>query len=91
MHDKTICETWWSICGRKEELFDPLIKICSIHFEPGDLEVINVKREGKLIRQTILRDTDVIPTLYLKPEEYKKFERKRKRSMDDSYSEYSQS
>jgi hypothetical protein len=83
--NKTLCETWWKICGRKDK-FDPLLKICSIHFDPEDFTSITIRREGQLFRQTILKNNYIVPTLYLLSHEYTKFSRKRKRSVNDSYS-----
>ncbi|XP_008185298.1 uncharacterized protein LOC100167907 isoform X2 [Acyrthosiphon pisum] len=83
--NKALCETWWKICGRKDK-FDPLLKICSIHFDPEDFTSITIRRDGQLFRQTILKNNNIVPTLYLLSHEYTKFVRKRKRSVNDSYS-----
>ncbi|XP_060840629.1 uncharacterized protein LOC132921565 isoform X2 [Rhopalosiphum padi] len=81
--NKALCETWWKICGRKDK-FDPLSKICSIHFDPDDFTSITIRREGQLFRQTIMKNNNTVPTLYLQSHEYLKFTRKRKRSVNDS-------
>ncbi|XP_060880446.1 uncharacterized protein LOC132952235 isoform X2 [Metopolophium dirhodum] len=83
--NKALCETWWKICGRKDK-FDPLLKICSIHFDPEDFTSITIRRDGQLFRQTILNNNNIVPTLYLLSHEYTKFARKRKRSVNDNYS-----
>jgi len=83
--NKALCETWWKICGRKDK-FDPLFKICSIHFDPEDFTSITIRRDGQLFRQTILNNNNIVPTLYLLSHEYTKFARKRKRSVNDNYS-----
>lgn len=76
------------MCGRKDK-FDPLLKICSIHFNPDDFTSITIRRGGQLFRQTILKNNNIVPTLYLQPHEFTQFARKRKRSVNDSYSKYS--
>jgi len=86
--NKDLCEIWWKFCGRKGK-FDPSLKICSIHFDPNDFTSITIRREGQLFRQTILKNNSIVPTLYLRPHEYTKFSRKRKRSLNDCYSNYS--
>ncbi|XP_022182300.1 uncharacterized protein LOC111042111 isoform X2 [Myzus persicae] len=83
--NKSLCETWWKMCGRKDK-FDPLLKICSIHFNPDDFTSITIRRGGQLFRQTILKNNNIVPTLYLQPHEFTQFARKRKRSVNDSYS-----
>ncbi|CAI6369403.1 unnamed protein product [Macrosiphum euphorbiae] len=61
--NKALCETWWKICGRKDK-FDPLLKICSIHFDPEDFTSITIRRDSQLFRQTILKNNNIVPTLY---------------------------
>ncbi|CAH1709136.1 uncharacterized protein LOC114126584 isoform X2 [Aphis gossypii] len=81
--NKALCETWWKICGRTDK-FDPLSKICSIHFDPDDFTSITIRREGRLFRQTCIKNNNTVPTLYLQSHEYSKFTRKRKRSTSGS-------
>lgn len=79
---------WWKICGRNDA-FDPLSKICSIHFNANDFIIREQTRGGQRYRQTVLAYPGVIPTLYLQPHEYTKFIRKRKRNITtDDNSEY---
>lgn len=74
------------ICGCNDK-FGPSLKICSIHFNTDDFTTIKVKRDNLLYRQTILKD-DTVPTLYLLPNEYSEFAGKRKKSIEESESEY---
>lgn len=76
-----LCNTWWSICGRKSK-FDSSYKICSIHFDPDNFTSTLIRRDGQLYRQTILKNNEIVPTLYLLPQEYTKFTRKRKKNID---------
>ncbi|KAF0749381.1 Uncharacterized protein FWK35_00017856, partial [Aphis craccivora] len=82
-NNKALCETWWKICGRTDK-FDPLSKICSIHFNPDDFTSITIRREGRLFRQTCIKNNNTVPTHYLQSHEYSKFTRKRKRSTSGS-------
>jgi len=86
--NKNLCEIWWRLCGHHGS-FNPLSKICSIHFKADDFTSNMVRRDGKLYRQTILKNNYIVPTLYLQPYEYGKFTRKRKKRVNDVSSEYS--
>lgn len=77
-----LCDTWWNLCGR-ENKFDPSFKICSIHFDPDDFTSTLIRRDGQLYRQTILKNNGIVPTLYLLPQEYTKFTRKRKKNINN--------
>ncbi|XP_025206733.1 uncharacterized protein LOC112602713 isoform X2 [Melanaphis sacchari] len=81
--NKELCDLWWKTCGRKDK-FDPLSKICSIHFDPDDFTSVTIRREGQLFRQTIMKNNNTVPTLYLESHEYLKFTRKRRRSVNNS-------
>ncbi|XP_026812619.1 uncharacterized protein LOC113553471 [Rhopalosiphum maidis] len=80
--NKNLCEIWWRLCGHYG-LFNPLSKICSIHFKADDFTSNMVRRDGKLYKQTILKNNYIVPTLYLQPFEYAKFTRKRKKRVND--------
>jgi len=86
--NKNLCEIWWRLCGH-HGLFNPSSKICSIHFKADDFTTNMVRRDGKLYRQTILKNNYIVPTLYLQPYEYAKFTRKRKKRVKGVSSEYS--
>ncbi|XP_027845488.2 uncharacterized protein LOC114125885 isoform X1 [Aphis gossypii] len=79
--NKSLCEIWWRLCGH-HGLFNPSSKICSIHFKADDFTSNMVRRDGKLYRQTILKNNYIVPTLYLQPYEYAKFTRKRKKRVN---------
>lgn len=64
-------------------------KICSIHFKAADFTSNMERRDGKLYKQTILKNNYIVPTLYLKPYEYTKFNRKRKKCANNVRSMYS--
>lgn len=81
--NKKLCDTWWKICGRNDE-FDFSFKICSIHFNIDDFLTVTVRREGKLFKQTILKNNNIVPTRYLLSHEYTKFTKKQKRCIKDS-------
>lgn len=62
-------------------------KICSIHFKADDFISIMERRDGKLYKQTILKNNYIVPTLYLQSYEYTKFTRKRKKLVNNVQSE----
>lgn len=68
-------------------MFNPMSKICSIHFKADDFTSNVERRDGKLYRQTILKNNYIVPTLYLQSYEYLKFTRKRKKPAYDVRSE----
>lgn len=68
-------------------MFNPMSKICSIHFKPNDFTSDMERKNGRLYKQSVLKNNYIVPTLYLKPYEYTKFTRKRKkRTTDDARS-----
>lgn len=81
-NNPVLSDTWWKICGRNDT-FDPSSKICSIHFDVNDFDTITERRDGTLYRQTIFKNSNPLPTLYLLPHEYIKFTRKRKKNSND--------
>lgn len=84
---KSLCESWWRLCGRTDS-FDPSYKICSIHFATGDFAMVMERRDGHIYRQTILKNTKIVPTLFLKADDYIEFSRKRNKSSSGDDSEY---
>jgi len=87
INNKTLCDIWWKHCGRTDT-FDPLLKICSIHFDTNDFTTVTERRDGQLYRQTILKNNNIVPTLYLLPHEYIKFTRKRKKSINNANGQF---
>lgn len=89
-NNKELCDIWWKICGRSDE-FNFSFKICSIHFDLDDFTIHNIRRDGQLIKQTILKNNNIVPTRYLLPHEYTKFTRKRQKNLikDSEYSKKS--
>lgn len=67
-----------------------MLKICSIHFKPTDFTFEMVRRNGKLYRQSVLKNSYIIPSLYLQSHEYTKLTRKLKSRVKDVRREYSQ-
>lgn len=61
-------------------------KICSIHFKTDDFTSYMERRDGKLYKQTILKNDYIVPTLYLTPYEYIKLNKKRKKCANDTRS-----
>jgi len=64
-------------------MFNPMSKICSMHFKVDDFTSNMERRDGKLYKQTILKNNYIVPTLYLQSYEYLKFTRKRKKHAYD--------
>lgn len=83
----SLCESWWKLCGRNGN-FDPSLKICSIHFAADDFMNVTERRDGRLYRQTLLKNSKIVPTLYLKTDDFTKFSRKRKNSSNVDNSKY---
>ncbi|XP_016661737.1 uncharacterized protein LOC100573976 [Acyrthosiphon pisum] len=81
--NRSLSEIWWKLCGHNGML-NPMSKICSIHFKPDDFTPHMERRDGKLYKQTVLKNSYIVPTLYLKPYEYTKFTRKRKKRANDA-------
>ncbi|KAL5233044.1 hypothetical protein ACI65C_000454 [Semiaphis heraclei] len=80
--NRNLCEIWWRLCGHNGT-FNPMSKICSIHFKADDFISNMERRDGKLYKQTILKNNYIVPTLYLQSYEYTKFTRKRKKLVND--------
>ncbi|VVC33097.1 Hypothetical protein CINCED_3A008515 [Cinara cedri] len=75
--DKELCDTWWKICGHNNT-FDSSFKICSIHFDVNDFTTVTIKQGDQLNHQTVLKNFNIVPTLYLLPHEFARLIRKRK-------------
>lgn len=88
--DKKLCDIWWKICGHNDT-FDSSFKICSIHFDVNNFTTVIIKQDNQFSRQTVLKNINIVPTLYLLPHEYTKFIRKRKKTINDNNSEYNYS